>query len=104
MRYCILCDIRVADGVRGANRLSPSLHQAFGDCSLRMVIPVAESAMPDEEEHMAFAHGFTPISKRVVDGNVVQQGPWLCISEAYGYTFGDQWERVTPRTGRRITY
>ena len=102
MRYCILCGIQVADGVRGANRLSASLHEAFGDRGLRMVVPVVESAMRDEEEHMAFAHGFTPSSKHMVDGETVQQGPWVGVSEAHGYTFGEQWERVTSRTGRRI--
>ncbi len=102
MRYCILCGIQVADGVRGANRLSASLHKAFGDRGLRMVVPVVGSAMPDEEEHMAFVHGFTPISKHMVDGETVQQGPWVCVSKADGYTFGEQWERITSRTGRRI--
>ena len=102
MRYCILCGIQVADGVRGANRLSASLSKAFGDRGLRMVVPVVESAMPDEEEHMAFKHGFTPISKHMVDGKVVQQGPWVCVSEAHGYNVGEHWERVTSRTGRQI--
>ena len=102
MRYCILCGIQVSDGVRGANRLSASIHQAFGDRGLRMAVPVVESAMPDEEEHMAFAHGFTPICKRTVDGKIAQQGPWVCISEADGYTFGEQWERTTSRTGRKV--
>ena len=102
MRYCILCKIQVADGVRGANRLSASLHQAFGDQGLRMVIPVVESAKPDEEEHMVFAHGFTPMSMRMVNDKIVEQGPWVCVSEVHGYTSGEQWERVTPRIGRRI--
>lgn len=67
-----------------------------------MVIPVAESAMPDEEEHMAFAHCFGPLWKRMVNGEVVEQGPWVCRSDADGYTFGEQWERVNSRQGRRI--
>ncbi len=102
MRYCILCGIQVADSVRGANRLSASLHKAFGDRGLRMAVPVVESAMPDEKEHMAFAHGFTPTSTHIVDDKIVQQGPWVCVSEADGYTFGEQWERATSRIGRRI--
>ena len=102
MRYCILCHIQVADGVRGTNHLSASLHKAFGDRGLRMAVPVVESAMPDEKEHMAFAHGFTPISMNTVDDKIVQQGPWVCVSEAYGYTFGEQWERATSRTGQQI--
>ena len=102
MRYCIFCGIQVSDGVRGNSRLMPSLHNAFGRRALKMVIPVAESAMPDEEEHMAFAHGFVPISQSVVNGKVVEQGPWACVSENYGYTFGEQWERVNAREGRKV--
>ena len=101
MRYCILCGTQVSDGVLGANRLSASLHQAFGKRGLRMVIPVAESAMPDEREHMAFAHGFAPIFERQIDGVTVERGPWVCISEADGYAFGEQWEGVDSRLGCR---
>lgn len=102
MRYCILCGVQVSDGVRGSNRLMPSLHNAFGRRALRMVIPVAESAMPDEEEHMAFEHGFVPISKSVVDGKTTEQGPWACISETELHAFGEKWERVNSRGGRKI--
>ena len=102
MRYCIFCGIQVSDGVTGANRLSASLHQAFGRAGLRAVIPVAESAMPDEEEHMAFEHGFVPISKHMVDWKVVAQGPWACVSETNKHAFGEQWERINSREGRRI--
>ena len=90
MRYCIFCAIQVSDGVIGANRMSASLHQAFGRAGLRAVIPVAEPAMPDEEEHMAFEHGFVPISKHMVEGKVVALGPWACVSDAGGYAFGEQ--------------
>ena len=102
MRYCIFCGVQVSDGVRGRNRLMPSLHNAFGQKALRTVIPVAESAMPDEEEHMAFEHGFVPTSKHIVNGKAVKQGPWACISDNAGYTFGEQWERVNAREGRQI--
>ena len=102
MRYCILCGVQVADGVTGANRLSASLSRAFGRRGVRMIIPVAESAMPDEREHMAFEHGFSPKTLNMVNGKVGKQGPWECVSQTNGYTFGEQWERVNPREGRRV--
>lgn len=102
MRYCIICEEQVADGVRGATRLSATLTHWFGRESTRTVIPVAESAMPDEEEHMAFAHGFTLLAKHMVDGKVVAQGPWVCVSEADGFAFGETWERVDARSGRKV--
>lgn len=51
---------------------------------------------------MAFEHGFVPISKHTVNGKVVAQGPWACVSDASGYAFGEQWERINSREGRRI--
>ena len=102
MRYCIFCGVQVADGVRGANRLSATLTHHFGKRGTRMVIPVAESAMPDEEEHMAFEHGFNPLSKHMVNGKVVQQGPWACMVDTDTHEFGEIWERVNAREGRRI--
>ena len=102
MRYCILCGTQVADGVRGTNRLGASVHQAFGDKGLRMGLPVVESSQPDEEEHMVFEHGFSPLVRRVVDDKIVELGPWVCTSEAGGYNFGEQWERIDSRRGRKL--
>ena len=74
----------MCDGVLGANRLSASLHQAFGKRGLPMVIPVAESAMLDALEHVAFVRGFTPILERQVAGITIQCGPWVSVSNAFG--------------------
>ena len=104
MRWCMFCGDRVSDGVRGNNRLSPSLVKAFGHPrGTRMVIPVTESAMPDEEEHMAFRHGFNLESKRVVNGQVVGQGAWICVLDTESHAFGERWVRTGPRAGLRIS-
>ena len=103
MRYCIFCEIQLADGVRGKTRLAPSLVAAFGKTGAGMVIPVAESAMPDEEEHMAFEHGFVPESIRRVNDKVVEQGPWVCIGGSVSvHEFGERWVRTGPRIGKRV--
>ena len=112
MRYCIFCGIQVSDApdaplnvsIRGNSRLNPTLTHWFGRRGTRMVTPVAESAMPDEQEHMAFVHGFTPISQHMVNGRVVSQGPWACIVDRddIPHEFGEQWERVSSREGRRV--
>ena len=102
MRWCMFCGEQVSEGVRGNNRLSPSLVNAFGHPKgTRMVIPVAESAMPDEEEHMAFTHGFNLESKRVVNGVVVEQGAWVCVVDTETHEFGERWVRTGPRAGKR---
>jgi len=82
------------------------------DCSIRqsfwpargtpIVVPVVESAMPDEEEHMVFKHGFIPESEETVNGKVVEQGPRICTSDCDGHKFGERWERTGPRKGRRL--
>ena len=112
MRYCIFCGMQVSDApdaplnvsVRGNSSLNPTLTHWFGRRGTRMVTPVAESAMPDEKEHMAFVHGFAPISEHMVNGKVVSQGPWACIVDRddLAYEFGEQWERVSSREGRRV--
>lgn len=58
---------------------------------------VVESATPDEQEYMAFTHGFGPLWKRMVTGEVVEQRPWVCRSSVDNYTFGERWERVNSR-------
>ena len=103
MRYCIFCGVQVSDGVRGSTRLSDTLTHWFGRRGTRMVIPVAESAMPDEEEHMVFAHAFTPITQHMDNGKVVEQGPWVCIADTADHAFGEKWERVNAQVGRRIS-
>lgn len=102
MRFCIFCGSQVADGVRGRSDLGPALNQAFGRRGNRMIRPVAESAMPDENEHMAFQHGFIPAFTRAVDGKIVEQGPWVSISDDFGHTFGETWERIDSKRGRCI--
>ena len=112
MRYCIFCGIQVSDvpdallnvSVRGNSRLNPTLTLWFGRRGTRMVTPVAESAMSDEEEHMAFVHGFGPKTKRMLNGKAVEQGPWVCRVDRNDlpHEFGEQWERVTEREGCRI--
>ena len=50
------------------------LGKAFGyPRATRIVVPVVESAMPDEKEHMALKHGFIPESEETVNGKVVEQ-------------------------------
>lgn len=58
--------------------------------------------MPDEREHLAFAHGFGPLWKHMVNGDVVDPGPRVCRSNVAGYTFGQRRERVNSRQGRRM--
>ena len=110
MRYCIFCGTQVPDAplnvsVRGNSRLNPTLTHWFGRRGTRTVTPVVESGMPDEVEHMVWNHGFTPISQHRVDGKVVSQGPWTCIADRddLPHEFGEQWEHVDARQGRRIT-
>ena len=85
IRYCLLCDEQVSDGVQGQSSLRATLwHHELKN----VVIPVAESAMPDEVEHMALKHGFTPDYLRVVNGVRDEVKEWVCISEADGWPFG----------------
>ena len=100
MRWCIFCGVQVSDGVRGATRLSASLSAAFGQQGRRMVIPVAESAMPDETEHLAVEHGFAPKSSNMVNGKVVEQGSWVCIRQDDDHEFAEVWFRTGSRTGK----
>ena len=85
IRYCLLCEEQVSDGVQGKSSLRATLwHHGFTN----VAVPVAESAMPDEVEHMAFKHGFTPANLRVVDGVREEVQEWVCASDSYGFAFG----------------
>ncbi len=78
---------------------SPSLREKWSPHDHSRVV---ESATPDEREHLAFAHGFGHLWKHMVNDEAVEPGPRVCRSNVDGHTFGERWERVNSRQGRRM--
>ena len=98
IRYCFVCGTQVAAAGRIGRR--PHLDEVARTLGAGLP-PRPDSAYPDEEEHMAFQHGFKRTQSIYIGGRPIDTKRWVSV---VADNFGEIWERTSSETGRRLGY